>query len=83
MSTASDVNIFGIYPMLYAFFTSNNLLDRNAHRKQVNACIAAGAHGLAALAAFGEQQQGQYDKKGAGQQVVIADEFDQMLKKLH
>ena len=47
MSIASDVNIFGIYPMLYAFFTSNNLLDRNAHRKQVNACIAAGAHGLA------------------------------------
>ena len=47
MSRARDVNIFGIYPMLYAFFTSENLLDRNAHRKQVNASISAGAHGLA------------------------------------
>ena len=47
MNMTSDMNICGIYPMLYAFFTSDNLLDRNAHRKQVNASIAAGAHGLA------------------------------------
>jgi 4-hydroxy-tetrahydrodipicolinate synthase len=47
MSMTRDVNIFGIYPMLYAFFTRENLLDRNAHRKQVNASIAGGAHGLA------------------------------------
>lgn len=42
-----------------------------------------GGQRLARLAAFGEQQQGEDDKKGGGQQVVIADEFDQMLKKLH
>jgi len=37
----------GIYPMLYAFFRADNSLDRFAHRRQVGACIAAGAHGLA------------------------------------
>ncbi|HJL57693.1 MAG TPA: dihydrodipicolinate synthase family protein, partial [Arenicellales bacterium] len=37
----------GIYPMLYAFFRADNSLDRDAHRRQVGACIAAGAHGLA------------------------------------
>ena len=47
MNMTSDMNICGIYPMLYAFFTRENVLDRNAHRKQVNASIAAGAHGLA------------------------------------
>ena len=47
MNMASDMNIYGIYPMLYAFFTNDNLLDRNAHRKQVNASITAGSHGLA------------------------------------
>ena len=47
MNVANDVNIFGIYPMLYAFFTSDNLLDRDAHRKQVRASITSGAHGLA------------------------------------
>ena len=37
----------GIYPMLYAFFRAENSLDRFAPRRQVGACIAAGAHGLA------------------------------------
>ena len=37
----------GIYPMLYAFFNADGQLDREACRKQVDACIAAGAHGLA------------------------------------
>ena len=37
----------GIYPMLYAFFDSSNQLDREACRKQVDACIAGGSHGLA------------------------------------
>jgi len=37
----------GIYPMLYAFFGADNHLDREAHRKQVQACVASGAHGLA------------------------------------
>lgn len=37
----------GIYPMLYAFFDSSGQLDRAACRLQVEACIAAGSHGLA------------------------------------
>lgn len=37
----------GIYPMLYAFFDANGGLDRAAMRRQVEGCIAAGAHGLA------------------------------------
>ncbi len=37
----------GIYPMLYAFFDSAGRLDRDATRLQVEACIAAGSHGLA------------------------------------
>ncbi|GIT24250.1 MAG: hypothetical protein CM1200mP41_02940 [Gammaproteobacteria bacterium] len=47
MRGARDMKVFGIYPMLYSFFTRDNVLDRNAHRKQVNATIAAGSHGIA------------------------------------
>ena len=39
----------GIYPMLYAFFTAGGGLDRAAMRAQVEACVAAGAHGVAIL----------------------------------
>jgi dihydrodipicolinate synthase/N-acetylneuraminate lyase len=39
----------GIFPMLYAFFDEANSLDRNAFRRQVDICIAAGAHGIALL----------------------------------
>ncbi|UCD68363.1 MAG: dihydrodipicolinate synthase family protein [Betaproteobacteria bacterium] len=39
----------GIYPMLYAFFSSDGSLDRNAMRRQVQACVANGAHGVAIL----------------------------------
>ena len=39
----------GIYPMLYAFFTSQGKLDREATRKQVQACVRNGAHGMAVL----------------------------------
>jgi len=37
----------GIYPMLYALFGADGGLDRGAHAAQVEACIAAGVHGLA------------------------------------
>ena len=37
----------GIYPMLYAFFDHAGELDRDAMRRQVESCIAAGSHGLA------------------------------------
>lgn len=39
----------GIYPMLYAFFGRDGQLDRGAMRRQVEACISNGAHGVAAL----------------------------------
>jgi len=42
-------SIHGIYPMLYAFFDAAGKLDRGALRRQVEACIAEGAHGIAAL----------------------------------
>jgi len=39
----------GIFSMLYAFFGPDGALDRTAFRQQVEACIAAGAHGIAVL----------------------------------
>lgn len=39
----------GIYPMLYAYFDTAGALDRAAMRRQVEACIAAGVHGIAVL----------------------------------
>lgn len=39
----------GIYPIVYAFFNKKNELDRKAMRRQVEACLALGAHGIAAL----------------------------------
>lgn len=39
----------GIYPMLYAFFGRDGRLDRQAARRQVQACVDNGAHGVAVL----------------------------------
>lgn len=39
----------GIYPMLYAFFNEADALDRAAIRRQVDACVSNGAHGVAVL----------------------------------
>ena len=39
----------GIYPILYAFFDRHGRLDREAMRRQAEACVAMGAHGVAAL----------------------------------
>lgn len=39
----------GIYPILYAFFAADGGLDREAMRRQAEACIRHGAHGIAAL----------------------------------
>jgi len=39
----------GIWPMLYAFFDDADALDRPAMRRQVEACVREGAHGLAVL----------------------------------
>ena len=39
----------GVYAILYAFFTASGQLDRGLMKQQVEACLASGAHGLAAL----------------------------------
>ncbi|MGI9433633.1 MAG: dihydrodipicolinate synthase family protein, partial [Geminicoccaceae bacterium] len=39
----------GIYPILYAFFDGQGRLDREAMRRQTEACVKMGAHGIAAL----------------------------------
>ena len=39
----------GVYPMIYALFGPNGALDREAMRRQVEHCVASGAHGVAAL----------------------------------
>lgn len=39
----------GIYPMLYAFFNAQGGLDRQATRRQVQAFVKNGAHGMAVL----------------------------------
>jgi 4-hydroxy-tetrahydrodipicolinate synthase len=39
----------GIYPILYAFFDREGRLDREAMRRQTEACVAMGAQGVAAL----------------------------------
>jgi 4-hydroxy-tetrahydrodipicolinate synthase len=39
----------GIWPILYAFFTAENRLDRAAMRRQAEICVAGGADGMAVL----------------------------------
>lgn len=47
--TIPDGAVHGIWPILYAFFDAEGGLDREAMRRQVQACVAAGANGVAAL----------------------------------
>jgi 4-hydroxy-tetrahydrodipicolinate synthase len=44
----------GIYPILYTYFDAAERLDRDAMRRQVEACIRGGAHGIAMLGFVGE-----------------------------
>lgn len=46
---AEQTRFSGIYPILYAFFDQSGDLDRGAMTAQVEACIAAGAHGITVL----------------------------------
>ncbi|MEO7243320.1 MAG: dihydrodipicolinate synthase family protein [Variovorax sp.] len=39
----------GIYPMIYAFYDAQGRLDRAAMRRQIEACVAGGVHGVAIL----------------------------------
>ncbi len=50
MSLADSKTGFkGVYPILYAFFDADGRLDRAAMRRQVEGCIAGGAHGIAVM----------------------------------
>ncbi len=46
---AAGSSLRGIHPIVYAFFDSANRLDPVLMRRQVAACVAHGAHGLACL----------------------------------
>ena len=46
---AGSATFSGVYPMLYAFFDARGQLDREAMRAQVEHCVGAGVHGIAAL----------------------------------
>jgi 4-hydroxy-tetrahydrodipicolinate synthase len=41
--------IGGIWPILYAFFDATGRIDRAAMRRQLDACVAGGAHGVAVM----------------------------------
>lgn len=45
----TDQKFHGIYPMIYAFFGPDGRLDRQAMKRQVEACVASGVHGVAIL----------------------------------
>ncbi len=46
---SADHMYSGIYAMLYAFFDATGALDRAALAREVEACVARGAHGIAIL----------------------------------
>lgn len=48
-AAASRTGFAGVYPILYAFFDAAGRIDRAAMRRQVDACIAGGAAGIAVL----------------------------------
>jgi 2-keto-3-deoxy-L-arabinonate dehydratase len=41
--------IAGIWPILYAFFDGSGRVDRTAMRRQIDGCVAGGAHGVAVM----------------------------------
>src|SRR5688572_8580400 len=45
----TDHQFHGIYPMIYAFFGPDGRLDRAAMKRQIEACVASGVHGVAIL----------------------------------
>lgn len=49
MTAMSKGEIRGIYPMLFALFGKDGHLDRRAMKRQTDAMVSAGAHGIAVL----------------------------------
>ena len=46
---AAGEAVGGIYPIVYAFFDSRGRIDEALMHRQIDACLAGGAHGLACL----------------------------------
>lgn len=63
----------GAYAILYAFFDADGRLDRTAMRRQVEASLAAGAHGIAALGLATEVAKLTADERSAIMDWVTAD----------
>lgn len=49
MARADAQALGGIHPIVYAFFEASGRIDAGLMRRQVEACVAGGAHGLACL----------------------------------
>ena len=49
MARADAQALGGIHPIVYAFFDASGRIDAGLMRRQVDACVAGGAHGLACL----------------------------------
>ncbi len=62
----------GVYPILYAFFTSENRLEHAAMQAQVEHCIAQGAHGIAVLGLVTEVHRMTTDERQEVVEVVGA-----------
>jgi 4-hydroxy-tetrahydrodipicolinate synthase len=63
----------GIYPILYAFFDREGRLDREAMRRQVEACVRHGAHGIAALGLATEVAKLALDERHLVMEWLLAD----------
>jgi len=55
--TTSRTGFHGVYPILYSLFDREDRLDPVAMRRQVEGCLAAGAHGLAVLGIASEMNK--------------------------
>lgn len=66
----SKTGFSGVYPMLYALFDEDDRLDRTAMARQVEGCLAAGAHGLAILGIASEMNKLSADERAAFLDVV-------------
>ena len=60
---ADGKQFHGIYPMLFALFTRDGSLDRKAMRRQVEAMVRAGAHGIAVLGTRHESNKLSFDER--------------------
>lgn len=69
----SRTGFAGVYPILYAFFDSSGRLDAGAMRRQVEACLAAGAHGIAILGLVTEVNRLETSERRALVEMVARD----------